>query len=139
MSSEKSDAIVIRQADFSESSRVLTLFTRDFGKISCLAKGVKRLKTAFEGSLDLLSECSVELGRCNLILCTDCADRDGQASSAGWEIRAWQFDEKEEWTSWIVWQAGVLLAPGTTAFTAEVAALLRGTILLRQFVGRMRL
>ncbi|MDB4743149.1 DNA repair protein RecO [Planctomicrobium sp.] len=59
MSSEKSDAIVIRQADFSESSRVLTLFTRDFGKISCLAKGVKRLKTAFEGSLDLLSECRV--------------------------------------------------------------------------------
>lgn len=59
MSSEKSDAIVIRQADFSESSRVLTLFTRDYGKISCLAKGVKRLKTAFEGSLDLLSECRV--------------------------------------------------------------------------------
>lgn len=59
MSSEKSDAIVIRQADFSESSRVLTLFTRDFGKVSCLAKGVKRLKSAFEGSLDLLSECSV--------------------------------------------------------------------------------
>lgn len=59
MSTEKSDAIVIRQADFSESSRVLTLFSRDYGKISCLAKGVKRLKTAFEGSLDLLSECRV--------------------------------------------------------------------------------
>ncbi|WP_417849883.1 DNA repair protein RecO [Thalassoglobus sp.] len=59
MSTEKTDAIVIRQADFSESSRVLTLFTRDFGKISCLAKGAKRLKSAFEGSLDLLSECRV--------------------------------------------------------------------------------
>ncbi len=59
MSSEKSDAIVIRQVDFSESSSVLTLFTRDFGKISSLAKGAKRLKSAFEGSLDLLSECQV--------------------------------------------------------------------------------
>lgn len=59
MSTEKSDAIVIRQVDFSESSRVLTIFTRDFGKISCLAKGAKRLKNAFEGSLDLLSECRV--------------------------------------------------------------------------------
>jgi len=59
MSAEKTDAIVIRQADFSESSRVVTLFTRDFGKISCLAKGAKRLRSAFEVSLDLLSECRI--------------------------------------------------------------------------------
>ena len=59
MSTEKSDALVIRQADFSESSRVLTLFTREFGKISCLAKGAKRLKNAFEGAIDLLAECRV--------------------------------------------------------------------------------
>ncbi|WP_437224871.1 DNA repair protein RecO [Planctomicrobium sp. SH661] len=59
MSAEKSDALVIRQADFSESSRVVTLFTRDFGKISCLAKGAKRLRSAFEVSLDLLSQCRI--------------------------------------------------------------------------------
>lgn len=59
MSTEKSDALVIRLADFSESSRVVTLFTREFGKISCLAKGAKRLKSAFEAALDLLSECRV--------------------------------------------------------------------------------
>ncbi|WP_437186107.1 DNA repair protein RecO [Planctomicrobium sp. SH668] len=59
MSTEKSDAIVIRQADFSESSRVITLFTKDFGKISGLAKGAKRLKSAFEVSLDILCECRV--------------------------------------------------------------------------------
>ena len=39
MSSEKTTAIVIRLVDFSESSCVVTLFTRDFGKISGLAKG----------------------------------------------------------------------------------------------------
>lgn len=54
-SAEKTEGIVIRLADFSESSRVVTLFTRDFGKISALAKGVKRLKGAFEAGLDLLS------------------------------------------------------------------------------------
>lgn len=59
MSAEKSDAIVIRQADWSESSRVVTLFTRDLGKTSCLAKGAKRLKNAFDGALDLLAECRV--------------------------------------------------------------------------------
>lgn len=59
MSTEKTDAIVIRLADFSESSRVVTLFTRDFGKISALAKGAKRLKSAFEAALDLLSNCHI--------------------------------------------------------------------------------
>ena len=59
MSTEKSAAIVIRQADFSESSRVVTLFTRDFGKVAALAKGAKRLKGPFEAALDLLARCEV--------------------------------------------------------------------------------
>lgn len=59
MATEKTDALVIRLADFSESSRVVTLFTRDFGKISALAKGAKRLKSAFEAALDLLSNCHI--------------------------------------------------------------------------------
>ncbi|MGD9853645.1 MAG: DNA repair protein RecO [Planctomycetaceae bacterium] len=56
MSLEKTEALVIRLADWSESSRVVTLFTRDFGRISALAKGVKRLRSSFEAALDLLSE-----------------------------------------------------------------------------------
>lgn len=59
VSTEKTDALIIRLADFSESSKVVTLFTRDFGKTACLAKGAKRLKSAFELSLDLLAECRV--------------------------------------------------------------------------------
>lgn len=56
---EKSTAIVIRQADFSESSRVVTMYTRDFGKVAALAKGAKRLKGPFEAALDLLAVCDV--------------------------------------------------------------------------------
>jgi DNA repair protein RecO (recombination protein O) len=59
LSLEKSSAIVIRQADFSESSRVVTLYTRDFGKVAALAKGAKRLKGPFESALDLLAICEV--------------------------------------------------------------------------------
>lgn len=59
VSAEKSDAIVIRMADFSESSRVVTLFTRDFGKVATIAKGAKRLKGPFEAALDLLTVCEV--------------------------------------------------------------------------------
>jgi len=56
MSMEKTDALIIRLADFSETSRVVTFFTRDFGRISALAKGGKRLKGPFEAGLDLLAQ-----------------------------------------------------------------------------------
>ena len=59
MSTEKTDAIVIRLADFSETSRVVTLFTRDWGKISAMAKGGRRLKGPFESALDLLTVCRI--------------------------------------------------------------------------------
>ncbi len=59
MTLEKADAIVIRQTDFSESSRVVTLFSKEFGKLSALAKGAKRLKGPFDAAIDLLSRCRV--------------------------------------------------------------------------------
>lgn len=55
MDSEKTDALVIRLADWSNTSRVVTFFTRDFGKIGAVAKGSKRLKGPFDSALDLLS------------------------------------------------------------------------------------
>ena len=55
MSAEKAEALVIRLIDFSETSCVVTLFTREFGKVSALAKGARRLKGPFESALDLLA------------------------------------------------------------------------------------
>lgn len=55
MSTEKAEALVLRVIEFSESSSVVTLFTREFGKISGLAKGARRPKGPFESALDLLS------------------------------------------------------------------------------------
>ena len=59
MALEKADAIVIRLAEFSESSRVVTFFSREFGKFPALAKGAKRLKGPFDAAIDLLSRCRV--------------------------------------------------------------------------------
>ncbi|MDA0282454.1 MAG: DNA repair protein RecO [Planctomycetota bacterium] len=59
MQSEKADAIVIRLADFSNTSRVVTFFTREFGKTTAIAKGGKRLKGPFDSALDLLSTCRI--------------------------------------------------------------------------------
>ena len=59
MPSEKASAIVIRVVEFSETSLVVTLFTREFGKIGALAKGGRRLKGPFESALDLLALCRI--------------------------------------------------------------------------------
>jgi DNA repair protein RecO (recombination protein O) len=42
MATEKTQAIVLRLVEFSESSFVATLFTEDFGKVGALAKGARR-------------------------------------------------------------------------------------------------
>lgn len=56
---ENADAVVLRTVDFSETSLILTLFTRQFGKIEALAKGGRRLKSPFESALDILTRIRV--------------------------------------------------------------------------------
>jgi DNA repair protein RecO (recombination protein O) len=59
MPSEKASALVLRVTDFSETSLVVSLFTREFGKIGALAKGARRLKNPFESALDVLTHCRI--------------------------------------------------------------------------------
>jgi DNA repair protein RecO (recombination protein O) len=59
MAAEQSTAIVLRTIEFSETSLIVTLLTRDFGRISAMAKGARRPKGPFEGALDLLAVCRV--------------------------------------------------------------------------------
>jgi DNA repair protein RecO (recombination protein O) len=56
---ENADALVLRTVDFSETSLILTLYTRQFGKIGALAKGGRRLKSSFESALDILARIHV--------------------------------------------------------------------------------
>ncbi len=48
-------AICIRAIDYSETSQVVTFFARQTGKISAIAKGSKRPKSAFDGPIEILS------------------------------------------------------------------------------------
>lgn len=59
MAIDKTVGIVLRAVDFSETSKVVTFFTRDLGKLGALAKGGRRLKGSFDVALDLLTVCSI--------------------------------------------------------------------------------
>src|SRR5947207_1376959 len=63
VTAEKAKALVLRTADWSDTSRIATLWTREFGKVRVLAKGGRRLKSNFESALDLLTVCSIVLLR----------------------------------------------------------------------------
>lgn len=52
---ESTPAIVLRARDYSESDRVVTLLTRDFGKLSGIAKGAKASRRRFEHKLEPLT------------------------------------------------------------------------------------
>src|SRR5919199_4615967 len=63
MAAEKALALVLRTTDWSETSRIATLWTRELGKVRALAKGGRRLRSSFESALDLLTVCGIVLLR----------------------------------------------------------------------------
>jgi DNA repair protein RecO (recombination protein O) len=60
---ESTPAIVIRARDYSESDRIVTLLTRDFGKLSGIAKGAKASRRRFERKLEPFSHVTLYFRR----------------------------------------------------------------------------
>lgn len=50
-----SEAVVLRGRKFRDTSRIVTLYTRRFGKLSVVAKGARELKSRFGASLEPMS------------------------------------------------------------------------------------
>jgi DNA repair protein RecO (recombination protein O) len=61
MPAVRSMALVLRTWDVFETSTVATLFSRELGKVSGLAKGARRLKSSMQGGLDLLAVSDIVL------------------------------------------------------------------------------
>jgi DNA repair protein RecO (recombination protein O) len=51
----KDTAVCIRVVDYSETSQIVTFFTRANGKVGTIAKGSKRPKSAFDGPIEMFS------------------------------------------------------------------------------------
>ena len=49
----RSEAVVLRRTDFGEADRLLTLYTRDFGKIKAVAKGARKPQSRKTGHVEL--------------------------------------------------------------------------------------
>jgi DNA repair protein RecO (recombination protein O) len=59
----KDQAVCLRAVDYSETSQIVTLFARAAGKISAIAKGSKRAKSAFDGPVEILSHGHIIVAR----------------------------------------------------------------------------
>ncbi len=57
------EAIVLRRAELGEADRLLTLYTRDLGKVKALAKGVRKPTSRKAGHLDQLTHTRVLLAQ----------------------------------------------------------------------------
>ena len=55
--------MVLRRVDFGEADRVLVLFTREHGKLSVVAKGIRRLSSRSAGHLELFTESDIQLAK----------------------------------------------------------------------------
>jgi len=53
------DSIILKRIDYGEADRILTVLTKDQGKVQLIAKGVRRSKSRLAGGLELFSVTTV--------------------------------------------------------------------------------
>jgi len=63
MPTYQADAIVLRRLDYGESDRILTLLTREHGKLAAIAKGARKSRTRMGSSLDLFGRSRMMLAK----------------------------------------------------------------------------
>src|SRR5438552_17607818 len=63
MPTYQADAVVLRRLDYGEADRILTLLTREHGKLSAIAKSSRRAKARSANGLDLFARSRMMLPR----------------------------------------------------------------------------
>jgi DNA repair protein RecO (recombination protein O) len=77
----KTEAVVLRSMRYGEADRILHLYTPHRGRVSAIAKGVRRARSRFGGRLEPFFRLNVELheGRSELLTVTGAQTVDGYA------------------------------------------------------------
>src|SRR5271167_2724615 len=77
----KTEAVVLRSIRYGEADRILHLYTPDRGRLSAIAKGVRRARSRFGGRLEPFFRLRIELheGRGELLTVTGAYTVDGHA------------------------------------------------------------
>jgi DNA repair protein RecO (recombination protein O) len=63
MPTYQADAIVLRRLDYGEADRIVTLLTRQHGKLAAIAKGARRGRSRIGGCLDLFARSNMMLAK----------------------------------------------------------------------------
>jgi DNA repair protein RecO (recombination protein O) len=51
----KTEGIVLKSMEYEEADKIVTIYTKDYGKITAIAKGVRKTKSKFGSSLEILT------------------------------------------------------------------------------------
>jgi DNA repair protein RecO (recombination protein O) len=81
----KTEAVVLRSMRYGEADRILHLYTPHRGRVSAIAKGVRRARSRFGGRLEPFFRLDIELheGRGELLTVTGAQTIDGHARLRG--------------------------------------------------------
>lgn len=61
MAAETLNAVLLRRTRFSDTSLIVSWFSRERGKLKTVAKGALRAKSSFAGKLDLFFQCELTI------------------------------------------------------------------------------
>jgi DNA repair protein RecO (recombination protein O) len=77
----RAEGVIIRHSDFSEADRLLTIFTREYGKIHGIAKGVRKSRSRKAGHVEPFTRTNLQLARGrDLFILTQAETLDGYAN-----------------------------------------------------------
>lgn len=57
------EAVVLRHQDYGEADRLLTIYSREQGKLRCIAKGIRKIRSRKAGHLEPFSRAKIMLAR----------------------------------------------------------------------------
>lgn len=56
---QKTEGVILRKSDYGDSSNIILVYTRDFGKISAIIKGAKSPKSKYGATADILNRVEI--------------------------------------------------------------------------------